>query len=82
MTDHLANQAIPLAARNMMATFALGLANAMIEQEIACYHNSRKHGQDDDSDKLMADAQAAIDAVFDIRKAMKDMAVSLSKHVL
>jgi hypothetical protein len=77
MTNHLANTAISLSMRTAMADLALALANAMIEQEIACFHNSRKHSPDEDSFALLDAAQDAIDNTFEIRKSMHTLAAEI-----
>ena len=79
--NHLANASVPLIQRTTLADLALALANAMIEQEIAVYHNSRKHYPEDDTEQLYLDCEAAINKVFEIRKSMQFFAAEVSSSL-
>ena len=76
--NHLANANVPLIQRTTLADLALVLANAMIAQEIAVYHNSRKHYAEDDTEQLSRDVEDAINKVFEIRKSMQFFAAEIS----
>ena len=75
--NYLANPSISLNLRTQMADLALELANALIEKELALADNRRKHTAEEDSDAIMARAEAAINADFDIRAKMAKIAAEI-----
>jgi hypothetical protein len=80
--NHLANKNVTLSQRLEMADLALKFANAMIEQEIACFHNTRKHTAEDNSKELLKAAQDSIDTVFNIKREMHDLAFQISVAII